>query len=127
LKKARDELKKVMGELDSAKDKESSRNAAFEAAKKQQLETQKIAEGFHDASSKEKADHDSAEAAYLKQKALVDKLQAELDAAAAKVKKYRDAEDAGGGVYNTHKQKSFADSLSSTRVLLVVLAGFACW
>merc|ERR1740133_350889 len=43
LAKAKDELKKVMGELDNAKSKQSNADAAFDSAKKTQLETKTLA------------------------------------------------------------------------------------
>lgn len=127
LAKAKDELKKVMEELDNAKAKQSNADAAFDSAKKTQLETKTLAEKLHDKSSKEQAEHDTAEAAYLKQKEVVAKMKAELDAAAAKVKAHRDAADADGGVYNTPEEKSMTISLSSPRVLVLVLATVASY
>jgi len=117
LAKARDELKKLNDELAQAKGTQSEANAALEKANKKELETEKLKAGLSDATSKEKKDHAKAEAAYLAQKEIVDKLQAELDAAAAKVKAQRDAADKGGGVYNTPPAKS-----SSPQVLVGVLA-----
>jgi len=117
LAKARAELEKLNEELAQAKGTQSEANAALEKANKKELETEKLQAGLSDATSKEEKDHAIAEAAYLEQKERVDKLQAELDAAAAKVKAQRDAEDKGGGVYNTQPAKS-----SSPQVLVGLLA-----
>jgi len=125
LAKARDELKNLMEELDEAKGKQSKATAAFDTAAKKHLEAKKIAEDFRDSTSKEEAEHATVEAAYLKQKARVDKLQVDLDAAAAKVKAQRDAEDTGGGVHNTHTTKSFSMSLTAPWALVLMLGAVA--
>merc|ERR1719272_2177714 len=127
LARARDELKKLTDELDGAKANQSQADAALSKATQAQLEAKKLSNGLHDKSQEEKAEHATAEEAYLKQKAVVDKMKADLDIAAAKVKAYRDAEDKDGGVYNTHTPKSFAMQTASPQALALLLAGVAAW
>lgn len=117
LAKARAELEKLNEELAQAKATQSEADAALEKADTKEMETEKLQAGLSDATSKEEQDHAKAEAAYLEQKERVEKLQAQLDAAAAKVKAQRDAEDKGGGVYNTQPAKS-----SSSQVLVGLFA-----
>lgn len=128
LEKARAELKELMDDLEQAKAKQTTAEATAAAAAKKQLEAQKAAKGMHDVSSSEEAEYISAKESFDAQQANVDKLQAELDAAAAKVEAYRDAEDKGGGVYNTRDpRKSLTVSASCPRVIIFVLIGMISW
>jgi len=127
LAEARDKLKKMMGELEQAKTRQNEADAAAAAATQKQLEAEKLANGLHDKSSSEEAEHAAAKAEYLKQQEMVDKLKADLTAAAAKVKAYRDAEDRGGGVYNTPTKKSSAPLHMPSKALMLLLAGGIGW
>jgi len=126
LAKARSELEKLMDELHKAKATQSGAEAAVEQAKQKELQAAKLTDRMHDEVGKEVTEHATAEAAYLKQKARVDTMKAELEIVTAKVKAYRDAEDKGGGVYNTPSKsaKSLAIPMSSscTAVFLLMVA-----
>jgi len=126
LAEARSELEKLMDEVHKAKATQSEAEAAVEQAKQKELQAGKLADNLHDEVGKEETEHATAEAAYLKQRARFDTMKAELDIATAKVKAYRDAEDKGGGVYNTpaKSSKSLAISMSSpcTAVFLFMVA-----
>jgi septal ring factor EnvC (AmiA/AmiB activator) len=114
LAKAKAKLEKLMDELEKAKAKQAEADATLASATEKQGEAKQLAETLHEKSTEEEAEHNTAREAYLKQQKLVLEMKADLDAAAAKVKAYRDAEDANGGVYNTH---SSAKSLSApTRI-----------
>lgn len=126
LARARAQLKKVMDELEEAKAKQAAEDAEAAAAAQKHTDARKLTNSLTKKSSSEEAEYTAAKEAYLKQEALVDKLQADLDAAAAKVKAYRDAEDKGGGVYNTKDPvKSMTSSMGSPQVLVLLAISLA--
>jgi hypothetical protein len=102
----RERLKKLMEELEQARSRQGEAKSALEEARRKELDADKEHGRLEDELAKEKADHDTVEAAYLKQKAIVEAMEKDLLAAAAKVKQHRDSEDPDGGVYNVVKEKS---------------------
>jgi len=126
LAKAKAELEKMMKENEEAKKRQSEADAAVERANKEQLEAEKLARGLNETFNKEDAEHAAALAAYLKQKAFVDNLHVKLDAASAKVKAYRDAEDNGpgqnGGVYPTPGKSATISVRAPCTAILLLMA-----
>jgi len=112
LAKARQALKDLMKELEDAKKKQNAANDALDEA----VSKENYAKEHHSTlKAKVKSEYDEyqdARQAYLKQKAIVDKLETDIKVAASKVKEIRDSTDKDGGVYPTpgegHKSSAFA-------------------
>jgi len=122
LAKAKAELKKLMEELEEAKTKQAEAAEKLKQATIKQKEARKYADDSHSKFMKEDLEHAAAVDAYLKQKAIVDKLSSQLKDAGEKVKALRDAEDKDGGVYPTSTKttkKSGAFSMSASLPLIV--------
>lgn len=122
LAEAREQLKKVMEEVKEAKAKQAAEDAQAADAAQKHADAKKLTKSLTEKSSAEEAEYIAAKEEYLKQQAHVDQLEADLNAAAAKVKAYRDAEDRGGGVYNTKDPKSTAISIRSQALFLLAIA-----
>jgi len=124
LAEARERLKKLMKELEEAKKVQVEAQKVLDGAEGTE-ETKKSSKSTLDKNVKEEyQEYMDARTAYLKQQALLAKMEAEIKVAAEKVKKMRDSEDRGGGVYNDGDRKSAATSLVSP-LLGFVLAAFA--
>lgn len=98
LAEARGKLKELMKELEEAKAAQTKANAALDETMKKEL-----SEKEHHATLKKEVnsqykEYTEAKAAYEKQNVNVDKLEAQIKIAAAKVKAIRDSEDADGGI-----------------------------
>lgn len=123
LAKARAQLKDMMKELEAAKAAQNAANAELDEAMQKELSMREK----HAMQKKEvKSEHDeylAAKDAYLKQQALVEKMEADLKAAAAKVKAMRDSEDKHGGVYPTpdEPRKSVAIAAKGSLALFVMI------
>jgi len=116
LKKAREKLKKLMEGLEEAKKQQEETQAAMdtEGEHLKVLEAEQTA--AHTAAQKEEKEYLDAKEAYEKQQYIVLKMQADIEAAAAKVKVIRDTEDKDGGVYpsrNEATQRSVAPLLTA--------------
>jgi len=103
LAEARAKLEKLLKELEDAKKRQEETQAALDAA----IERLRVLEGGQAAvdakAKKELQEYKDAQRALAKQQAVVAKMEADIKAAAAKVKALRDAEDKSGGVYPTPK------------------------
>lgn len=121
LAKTQAELEKVKDDIKRAKAKQTEADAAVEHATKQQNEAEVVAGKLKVEYTKEEIEHSAAAADYEKQKAKVDKMKADLERAKNRVKAFRDAEDRGGGVYNTPAEKSFSMPASTASGTLVAL------
>lgn len=127
---ARKQLRKLMNELDAAKEAQGDANKALDKAASNQLkaEEQKAKEAgkVHD----EYEDYLKAKEAYEKQQAVVDKLGGDVKVAAAKVKHMRDTESKKGGVYPTPEEetKSGGVSVATPKLLALTFVGLiASW
>jgi len=120
LEEAQNELKELMDELEKAKLKQVEAQENTKQAIARQEEAEKRQDKAHERYNEEESEYAAASAAYKKQKAIVEKLKAQLDAAAAKLKKYRDAEDKDGGVYNTPENSAATSVVASQLVVLVL-------
>lgn len=127
LAKARQQLKDLMKELEEAKKKQNAANDKLDDAKKHES-----SEKEHEASSKKQAaseyeEYQEARKAYLKQQAIVEKLQKDIKVAAAKVKAIRDSADKDGGVYPTPDQAHKSSALATHSMWALSLAIAARW
>jgi len=106
LKEAQEKLKKLVKELEEAKKQQEETQAAVdtEGERLKVLEAEQTA--AHAAAQKEYKEYVDAKEAYEKQQYLVFKMQADIEAAARKVKAVRDAEDKDGGVYPTSRNEA---------------------
>lgn len=122
---ARQQLKDLMKELEDAKKKQTDKNAALDEAMKKEVYAKEHHSSLKKQVKSEYEEYQAARKAYLKQKDLVAKLEADIKVAAAKVKVIRDSEDSDGGVYQTpghHKSGAFAAQWMSALVLALVTA-----
>merc|ERR1719253_705434 len=112
---AREALKERMKELEDAKAAQEKANEALDEAMKKELSEKEHHAVLKRQVSSEYKEYVEAKEAYERQSADVSKLEAQIKAAAAKVKAIRDAEDNSGGVYQTpeenpHKSAALAAS-----------------
>lgn len=122
---ARQQLKDLMKELEDAKKKQTDKTAALDEALKKEAFAKEHHSSLKKQVKSEYEEYQAARKAYLKQKDLVAKLEADIKVAAAKVKVIRDSEDSDGGVYQTpghHKSGAFAAQWMSALVLALVTA-----
>jgi len=112
LEEAQEKLKKLMQELQEAKKQQEETQAAVdtEGERLKVLEAEQTA--AHAAAQKEYKEYVDAKEAYEKQQYLVLKMQADIEAAARKIKAVRDAEDKGGGVYPTSRNEAAQRSVA---------------
>jgi len=121
---ARQALKDLMKELEDAKKKQTEKNAVLDEAVKKEDWAKEHHSSLKKQVKSEYEEYQAARAAYLKQKDVVAKLEADIKVAAAKVKVIRDSEDSDGGVYQTghHKSGALAARWMSALVLALVAA-----
>jgi len=125
LAEAREKLKRLMKELEEAKKLQDETQKALDAALSRQKEAEVGQKSLDKSVQTEYQEYLDAREAYLKQQALIAKMENEIQVAAEKVKAVRDAEDNGGGVYNSDAPKSAAPaSAMPTSTLMVLLAAF---
>jgi len=119
---ARQALKDLMKELEDAKKKQTDKNGALDEAMKKEIWAKEHHSSLKKQVKSEYEEYQAARKAYLTQKDLVAKLEADIKVAAAKVKVIRDSEDSNGGVYQTrpHKSGVFAAQWMSALVLALV-------
>lgn len=123
LKEAREHLKELMDELEEAKKAQNAANAALDDSLKTELQKKEEHNKMKKKVKSEFEEYEEARAAYLKQKAVVAKMEVDIHAAEAKVKDMRDSADEEGGVYPTPKEqhhKSAAAHHWSWALLLAV-------
>lgn len=113
LKKAQDKLKNLMKELQEAKKQQEETQAALNGEEERLKIVEAEQTAAHAAAQKEYKEYIDAKEAYDKQQYLVLKMQADIEAAARKVRAVRDAEDKGGGVYSTPRNKATHRSVAS--------------
>jgi peptidoglycan hydrolase CwlO-like protein len=101
---AREDLKKMMKELEEAKKEQTETEAALDVASSHNKELHAAEEAAHKAVKDQHQSYMDARTAYLKQQALVAKLEADIKVATTKVKAFRDGEDKNGGVYNSNAE-----------------------
>jgi len=122
LKIARKKLKDLMDELEAAKKKQEETEKLLAAAMERIRTLEAGREAVQKIADKEKQEYLDAKAAYEKQKALVEKYEAQIKVSAAKVKAMRDAEDKDGGVYNTGKNGASQHSVAPLLALMLVVS-----
>merc|ERR1719409_818955 len=121
LAEAREKLKKLMKELEDAKKKQDETQAALDAAL-ERLRKLEQGQAAVDAKAKEEyQEYLDAKAAYEKQQAKVAQMEADIKAAAAKVKAFRDAEDKNGGVYPTQQSGAVQRSITLLTSLMLLV------
>lgn len=98
---ARENLKKLMDELQKAKEKQNEAHAALDGSTVREKEVVASEETSHQNVKTQYKEYMDARTLYLQQQALVAKMEADIKVAASKVKSVRDAENRKGGVYNS--------------------------
>lgn len=101
LAEARQKLKDMMSELEAAKAEQNAANRALDSALQKELMDREQHQAMKKSVKTEYEEYMEAKEAYDKQQALVEKLEADIKIAAAKVKAIRDSADKDGGVYPT--------------------------
>jgi len=124
LAEARERLKDLMKELEEAKKKQQETQTALDEALERMRSSEKQQETVAAAAEKEHQEYLDAKAAYEKQQANVAKMEADIKAAAAKVKAFRDAEDHGGGVYPTEKSHAVASGTAPLFALMLFTSAY---
>lgn len=124
LAEAREKLKKLMKELEEAKKRQEETQAALDAAleRLEKLEGGKAA--VEGRMNKEYQEYLDAKKDYEKQQAKVAQMEADIKAAAAKVKAFRDAEDKNGGVYPTQQSGAVQRSITPLTSLMLLVGPF---
>lgn len=128
LKEARENLKELMKELEKAKklqqEAEEADTEAHSSAKQKRVEYSSMEHAVKD----EYKEYMEAREAYLKQQAIVTKMENDIHVAAEKVRHFRDSEDASGGVFNSGGSDKSAAQQSAFQMLgfmpLLMLAHF---
>jgi len=116
-------LKDLQEQLDAAKKDQSEAQSALKPLDAKVLDAKKAKESMEEEVSIEQADYTLAKKAYEEQLGLVQKLEAKIKVAAAKVKAIRDAEDSGGGVFNTpEKSGAIASAVPKLLALAAMVA-----
>jgi len=126
LAKARENLKKLMDELEEAKQRQSETQASLDGSKVREKETAASEKASHQTVKTEYQEYMDARTSYLKQQALVAKMEADIKVAASKVKSFRDAEDRNGGVYNSERSVARSVIAPLSSVLCVASFMVAC-
>jgi len=112
LQKSREELRQLMGELEKAKKRQDAAQAALDSTNGKF----KVLEDKHEAAANEAKneyeEYMEAKSEFLKQQALVAKMETDLKNAAAKVKITRGLEDNNGGVYPTPRSSAQSSACS---------------
>jgi len=124
LAKARESLKKLMKKLEAAKHGQGQADDGYDA---QEALGKKLA-GHRDSLDKSAKSNyqkylDSREA-YLRQLALLSKMEQDIKVAAEKVRAFRDAADAGGGVYPAQTKSGSPSSSSFVGALLFAIFAY---
>lgn len=122
LAKARQQLKDLMSELEEAKKKQASAEETLHEANNKEFASKEHQAALKKTVKTEYDEYQDAREAYLKQQALVHKLEADIKVAAAKVKAIRDSSDKDGGVYPSHDHKSAALSTHFMWAAVVAIA-----
>jgi len=122
LAEARERLKELMKELEEAKKKQQETQASLDEELERLRTHETKQEAVAAAAKKEHDEYLDAKAAYEKQQSKVAQMEADIKAAAAKVKAFRDGEDRDGGVYPT-KKSGAASSFGMPFFALMLLAG----
>jgi len=112
LAEARENLKKLMKELEEAKKRQRETEEALDEALSREKELEGGQKTLGKSVKSEYQEYMDAREAYLKQQALLAKMENDIEVAAEKVKSFRDGEDANGGVYNTEPSRSGAQSFA---------------
>lgn len=118
LAEAREELKKLVKELDDAKQKQRETESALSGATSHEKDAEAKKETLDQSVKSNYGAYQKAREEYLIQQALVAKMEQDIKAAAAKVKSFRSAEDANGGVYNEAAQNGAASSVPLLSICL---------
>merc|ERR1719409_1208230 len=125
LAEARQRLKDLTEELKVAEKKQTETQEALDKA----MERVTRLESGHEAAAKhanqERDEYLEAKASYEKQLAVIARMEADIKVAAEEVKKMRDAEDGGGGVYNT--RSAAAQNILTPIVGLALAMSLSLW
>jgi len=124
LKEAQEKLKKLMDELEEAKKAQESTEAAVDSAYSKQLQAEGSEKSVEETVKSESAHYQDSREAYLKQKAIVDKMEADIQVAAAKVQAMRDAEDKDGGVYPAKQHSGATGGAPFAGALVIASTAF---
>jgi len=121
------DLKKLKAQLEAAEKKLALAHDKVKQSSERQLELERAEKTAHHQITVTASDELTADKAYQAQKALIEKLQAQLMKAAEKVRAMRAAEDKDGGVYPvaTPEPKSGANSIVLSSAVALAMATIA--